>query len=333
MSKRTIAVLSTAFVSLFLTACGGGGTDPTPPVETPTVVVVPPVVLPPALTPPVVMDATLTMQGLTIEVRAGDTFSFLVPVNCPRFEATGTRCSKVVGPMTVSINAPGVSVDMIQYQYNGNVVDAGAPWSITDAGAIQVSARVLPSATVGQSAEITMTATSAGLGTVEVVGVPITITVVSEAAKLANISPYLFSRVGYGEIAGFDLPCPADTAPQGCSLNGMNQTLVATGTPISVGVQIDTFVGAMWWWQLETGPAIVNGSESYSLFSPIKVPAGQTVRISVRSDIAQGCFSFTRVDFVRVSDGSAVPFLLPPAPAVCITSVQPLETSFGACKG
>lgn len=328
MSK--IRILFLALFALILAACGGGGGG----VEADVVVTPPPVVVtPPPVVIPAVKDATLTMQGLTIEVRAGDTFSFLVPINCPRFEASGTRCSKVVGPMTVSVDVPGVSIDMIQYQYNGNVVDAGAPWSITDAGAIQVSARVFPSATVGQTASITVTATSAGLGTVEVVGTPITIKVVSSAAKLTNISPYLFNKVGDGEIAGFDLPCPADTAPLGCSLNGMIQMLVATGTPIPVGVQIDTFVGASWWWQLETGPAIANGSENFSLFSAIKIPAGKTVRISVQSKLTQGGFAFTRLDFVRVSDGSAIPLLLPPAPGVCTTSVHPLVTTQNACKG
>lgn len=315
--KSLLASIAMLFV---LAACGGGGggsgssTAPTP-TPTPT---------------PVVKDATFTMTGGAIDASAGATIGFLVRIDCPRVSAGSTRCAKVVGPLALSAQVSSPLVHSVVYSQNGVAIDPSA-FNVTDAGTIQVNATVALSVTAGQEAAFTLQVANSGHGTVEVVGTPTVIRVVQSAAKIANATPSMFSKSGYGEIGGFDLTCPADTAPLGCRLGGMTQLVGVS----NVGTQIDTFVGQTLWWQYEVGRGqgrVVQGGEEFVMNSPLTIPAGATVRVSAKSVLAQGTFFITRLDLLRVKDGTTIPLIFPAAPEVCSTllvRVVPLLD----CKG
>ncbi len=142
--------------------------------------------------------------------------------------------------------------------------------------------------------------------------------VVVLTATVSNVSPATFSKVGYGEMSGFDLACPADSG--GCKITHLRELLTA---PVSTGTDIDTFVGSAWWYGLQTTAPNANGYEAFNLTSPTTIPAGITVRISARSKLTAGKLEFDSLELIAVKDGKPITLAGP----LCKDSVVTM------CKG
>lgn len=303
MKKLTLGLFSALF-SLLIAACSGGGSSATS--------VVPQ--LPVATPSPVrTADVTLRPLGGDVEANAGEWVHVVrVQVECP---VQGALCKTPVTITSLKVDSSAIKATSTMVQFNGQwhngtieLTTLGSiftpidPFVLREPGYFDVYLGVSPVAVSGQSSLISVSVNTFGTGVVEVVGQPTKLNVVVSAATISNVSSATFSKVGYGEMAGFDLACSADSG--GCKIGRLRELL--SGSNIPVGVDVDTFVGSVWWYGLQTTTPNANGFQVFELTSTTTIPAGTTVRISARSKLTAGKFEFDSLELTAVKNGKPI---------------------------